>query len=303
MNNSGGQALLLVVLGMAIVLTIVLSIVASTTTDIKTTTSESESLRAFSAAEAGVEKSLIGAPSGSGSFGTNSQYTTTSTTLGANSGQYVYPQDIGSLDTATVWFVSHDADNNLICDVSHPCFTGNKIQICWGKENTSANSVTTPALEVSIAYSNPPVVNGDYVNVKIARIALDPNSGRLPANQFLSGISFPTCTLNGQNFAFSKTLDFSAVTDFNPVIPAASYQSPNGLQMAVIRMIYNNDVGQPFGVNVNFAGNSNFPIQATKIESTGTAGGSTRKIQVLRTFPDLPPVFNSVLFAPSGLTQ
>ncbi len=299
MRNSG-QALLLVVLGMAIVLTIVLSIVASTTTDIKTTTGEEESLRAFSAAEAGVEKSLITGVVTNGSFTGNSQFTVSSTTLGASNGQYIYPQEVGSLDTATVWFVSHDANGDLICNAANPCFTGRQMQVCWGKEGTSGNSATTPALEVSIIYTATP---GDYATTKIARITLDPNTARIPANQFSTAVA-SGCTLNSQNFAFSKIIDFASSADFSPVtIPATSYNVQNGLQMAVVRLLYNTDIGQPFGVNMNFAGNSNFPIQATSIESTGTAGTSTRKIRVLKTFPDLPPVFSSVLFSPNGLTK
>ena len=48
-----GQALLLVLLGMAVVLTIVLSILSRSVTDIAVTSREEEALRAFSAAEAG----------------------------------------------------------------------------------------------------------------------------------------------------------------------------------------------------------------------------------------------------------
>jgi hypothetical protein len=124
---------------------------------------------------------------------------------------------------------------------------------------------------------------------------------RQSTNSFVSPDALP-CTLNGQSFAFQKTIDLS--TYFNPAIPfPAVLGTQNGLQAGIIRMLYNTDTGQPFGINVNFAGNANFPVQATKIESTGTAGSSTRKVQVLRTYPDLPPVFSSVLFAPFGLSS
>ena len=49
-----GQALLIVLLGMAVVLTMVLSVVSRSVTDIQLTTRDDEALRAFSAAEAGV---------------------------------------------------------------------------------------------------------------------------------------------------------------------------------------------------------------------------------------------------------
>jgi len=53
-----GQAVLLVVLTLAVVLTLVLSVISRTITDVKITTVEGDSLRAFSAAEAGIERHL-----------------------------------------------------------------------------------------------------------------------------------------------------------------------------------------------------------------------------------------------------
>ena len=57
--RESGQALLIVVLSLAVVLTVVLSILARSVTDIKLSTGSEESLRAFSAAEAGIERALI----------------------------------------------------------------------------------------------------------------------------------------------------------------------------------------------------------------------------------------------------
>jgi len=62
-KKESGQALLIVLLGMAVILTLVLSIVSRSVTDISLTKKDEESLRAFSAAEAGVEQLLVGGPS------------------------------------------------------------------------------------------------------------------------------------------------------------------------------------------------------------------------------------------------
>jgi len=54
-----GQALLIVLLSMSVILSVVLSVVSRSITDISVSTYEEEALRAFSAAEAGIEKALV----------------------------------------------------------------------------------------------------------------------------------------------------------------------------------------------------------------------------------------------------
>ena len=107
---NSGQALLIVLLGMAVVLTLVLSIVSRSVTDVSITTKDEESLRAFSAAEAGVEQLLIGG-SGSGEF-PNSSYTAQVYDIG-NSEYYFFPNQLKSGDVVTLWFVEHDDQGNL----------------------------------------------------------------------------------------------------------------------------------------------------------------------------------------------
>src|SRR5581483_10727096 len=93
MNNSG-QALLIVLLGMAVVLTITLSILSTSVTDVKITSTEESALRAFSAAEAGVERALITGNSETGNLG-NSTFDATISSSGSSS-SYAYPQDLST---------------------------------------------------------------------------------------------------------------------------------------------------------------------------------------------------------------
>lgn len=292
-RNSSGQALLLVLLGMAVILTIVLSILSSSVTDVKVTTTEEDALRAFSAAEAGVERALITGGSATGSIG-GSNFNASITTIGQAATSYIYPADVASGDTATIWMVSHDANDALICDATHPCFTGRTIKFCWGKSGTPNNAATTPAIEVAVFYANTP---GNYGTIRIGRATFEPNASRIASNAFLSPDA-GTCTIGTTTFAFQKTVDLSTLG-----VPAGSYNSANGLQMLRVRMLYNTDRAQSVGVDTNFAGNSNFPSQAIQIESTGTAGDSTRRVQVLKGYADLPPVFDAAIFSPLGITK
>ena len=62
MQTARGQALVIILLVLAVASTVVLSLVSRTVTDVAITTKEKDSSRAFSAAEAGVEEALVGGP-------------------------------------------------------------------------------------------------------------------------------------------------------------------------------------------------------------------------------------------------
>lgn len=299
MNNlpknqfSKGQALLLVLLSMAVILTIVLSILSRSITDVAISSREEEALRAFSAAEAGIEKALvIGSSLAETEIG-DASFSTNVSSFAEGTQEFANPISLISGETATVWFVAHDADGNLVCTAEKPCFTGQNIKICWGKEGTASNTPTTPALEISVFYANP----AGSSTYQIAREALDPNSTRRSSNNF-SAPDAGTCTIAGENYAFQKTLDLSTLG-----IPAGSYSAQNGLQFARLRIFYNTDAAHLTGVSVNLAGNTLLPAQGVAIESSGKSGEANRKISVFQGFSEIPEVFGGAIFSLGGLTK
>jgi len=291
-EKQAGQALLLVLLSMAVVLTIVLSILSRTITDISITSREEEALRAFSAAEAGVERALI-VGTNTGDFGSDSSFTATVTNFGYQQSEYVYPEKLLSGESGIIWFVDHNEDTGeLTCDTNE-CFVGSIMNICWGAAGTASSSNTTPAIEVSVFYAETP---GDYSTVRIARDTLDPNASRRAANNF-SAPDAGTCTVSGTDFQFQKTVNLATLG-----IPAGSYSNQNGLQFAKVRILYNTDMAHELGVNVTASGDD-LPSQGIMIESVGIAGESNRRIEVSQTFGELPPIFDSVLFSPGGIVK
>ncbi|MBU0572257.1 hypothetical protein KKH23_01135 [Patescibacteria group bacterium] len=289
-----GQALLLVLLSMAVVLTIVLSVLSRTITDITVTTKEEEALRAFAAAEAGVEKALI-IGNNAGEFGDGASFNATVSNFGEGQLEYVYPEKLLSGETAVVWFIDHDEDDGtLTCDTGE-CFTGSIMKVCWGEPGTAPDSNTTPAIETSIFYAETP---GDYSTLMIARDARDPNSARRETNKFQADGFGTDCVIDGKEFAFRKIIDFG--TDLG--IPISAYGSQNGLQFAKIRILYNTDLAHTLGVDVSASGN-NLPSQGVRIESAGSSGEANRRIEVFQTFGELPPIFDAVLFSPGGIVK
>ena len=276
-----GQALLIVLLSMSVVLTIVLSILARSTLDIGVSTRSEESVRAFSAAEAGIEQALV-AGALSGDIGTNATFEANVTSFSSGVREFTLPSSLYSGESSTVWFVSHDANGDLSCSgPENPCFAGNQIQVCWGKEGTSAGTDLTPAIEVSIIYLASPE---DYSTAQIAREAVDPNATRRSSNLFSAddGVS---CVVNGQNFAFKKTIDLTSLSN---------------LQLARISLLYNTDTGH--SVSVIGSVGSLFPAQGLVINSSGVSGSSTRRVEVIRGFRELPAVFESATFSEGGIS-
>jgi Tfp pilus assembly protein PilX len=299
-NNESGQALVLVLLSLAVVLTLVLFVLSRSITDVAVSSSQEESVRAFSAAEAGVEVALLNTVIGSSyqnSLKNNSSYNSVITSFSAdNPSDFAFPSPLLSGETMTTWFVGHDSSGNLICDsgaAGTTCFKGSSMRVCWGNPDvTSADPSTWPAIEVSIYYEATP---GDLATVRIARAAYDPNSSRTAVNSFAAPVT-SNCTVAGTTYPFQENITFS-----NLSIPSGSYNSENGLQFARIRMFYNTTTGQAVGVTVAGTG-ANLPSQGESIVSTGTAGGSNRKINVYQGWPESPFGGNAVV-SPLGITK
>ncbi len=295
LSNNSGQALLIVLLSMAVILTLVLSVLSSSITDIAVTSREEESLRAFSAAEAGVEQALIAGQTGTVTLD-KSSFTTLVTSIGEDKVEFNYPQELLSGDTGVIWFIAHnDSNGNLICNSpDKECFKGQTLQLCWGNPASSANQSDTPAMEASVFYLS---TAGSYKDAEIARYTADPNSIRTAAgadsNNFTPAQA-TECTIDGKKYAFQTTLDFSNIptTDEN-----------EGLLFMIVKSFYNTSFAHSFGVNVDYPDNTQLPSQGRKIVSVGTAGEATRKVEVNTLYRAMPAVFTNAIFALGGITK
>ncbi len=293
MNRESGQAVLIVLLSMVVVLTIVLSVIASSTSDIKISSNETASLRAFSAAESGVEKALITNLASSGNVNSGASFNASVTGLALAQSSFIYPGTLVSGDTGVLWFVSHTNTGTLTC-ANNTCFTGKTVKLCWGTNGTGSGLSTTPALELSTFYLTIP---GNYTSTKFVRAIYDPNAGRLGTNGYAA--SDPgACTVKGTQFAFQKQIDLGSLG-----VPVGSYSVQNGLQFMAIKMLYNTDMPQPLAVDVNFAGDSTLPTQGNQVDSTGTLNQTSRKIEVTKCYNQIPPVFDAAIFSPGSITQ
>lgn len=294
MKKQSGQAVLIILLSMVVALTVVLSIIASSTSDIKISSTETQSLRAFSAAESGVEQALVTNSGTNGNLNGGASYNAVVSGLAQGQTYFINPNSLSSGDGGVFWYVSHGANGALVCGNGSPCFTGKTIKLCWGASGTSANLPTTPAIEVSTFYLTTP---GDYTTTQVAKAVFDPNSNRRANNSYAPSDA-GSCNVGSSSFAFQKQIDLSTLN-----ILASSYGVQNGLQFTMVKMLYNSNTVQPVAMDVGFAGNSTLPGQGSLVDSTGNLNQVTRKVEVSRTYGGIPAVFDTAVFSPNSLSQ
>lgn len=271
-NSNTGQVVLMLVLITIVGLTIGLSLISRTVTDIRISSQIEQSGRAFSAAEAGVENALKSAtvnqtgnvtlPDASGTYsisqlGNSSSVLSFSVTAPAN--------------TQTVWLIDHKDDGTLNEDgYSYPA--GSSFDICWGIDPNS-----TPAMVISLFYK----IGSSY---KIARGAYDQNAaGR--GNGFSSVDSAGNYC--GSNFRFKKTINPESDFEINP--------ATSKLLFLRLQPVYENTTiaVKPSDINPS----EKFPVQGKIITSVGqTTTGVVRKIQVIQGYNVVPEILDFGFF-------
>lgn len=159
-KNQSGQMLLIVLLALAVATTIGLGIIGRSSTDVSISNRIEESARAFSAAEAGIERALSeGQDIPQGTVLTQGvTYQVNVTTLGGV-GTYQFPQKTQLNNVETLWLATYDPTTGTFSDP----FSGNTIVVCWGQETT------VPAVVVSVFYQ-------EGTEYKVFRGAYDPSS-------------------------------------------------------------------------------------------------------------------------------
>lgn len=267
-KNSSGQALLVILLVMAVALTIGLSVVSRSITDIRLSQQQEESARVFSIAEAGLESLLAGQelPSFEGF-----DITTDTWELGS-SDSFVFPTAVKAGETQSVWLVSHDGD---ALDDDFRDF--NDFTFYWGNEGLTGGSNTDPALEAVVIYQT----GGQYTT---RRVAFDPKIGR-------SG-GFKTASVG--NFLFGeKTFSFRAKFTDDRAFPSGNFYALR------IKLLYN-DEPQILGIKSDGA---DLPLQGScyQVGAQSAETGIARKVEQCQLYKALPAIFDYVLFSESSL--
>lgn len=277
-KNEKGQAVLIVLLSLSVVLIVILYILSRSITDISLSSKEEDSLRAFSAAEAGVERVLVTGSATGDQFIGDAKFNAGVTSFSKGALQSVFPIPLRSGESATFWFAEHDATTgDLVCNAGNPCFTGNTAKFCWGDSGT-ANNALSPAIEISVYYK----VGAEY---RISRMMVDPFAGRTQN----SPAPINNCTVDGENFQYYYNYSLAGLSN---------------LQFATVKMLYNTSLTHKVGIDT--LGTGNLPSQGAKVNSVGNFGGASganRAIEVYQLHPEIPPIFTNAIYTSTGVNK
>lgn len=256
-----GQALVLILLVMAAVLTLGLAASQQVVTDLKISRQQEEAAKAYSAAEAGVERALIGEGVGEKlNLGGGVVATVTKTDIGGGK-TVIWPDEVGKGQGTVFWLVNHQDNGSL----GNNYYQG-KLDVYW---QTDARG-TKPALILALFYQK---------GAAVKYWALDPDAVRRGSNNFERA--------NGGNFSLTdtqqgQTLTFRARTA--TAINLASYSQPIFLW---VRVLYGNS-------RLGFQGDKNLPVQGAiylsqgEVGPTGATEVASRRIQAFRTYAQPP---------------
>lgn len=251
LKSRDGQMLLVVVLTMIVALTVGLSVVSRTITNLKISKQSEESQRAFQAAEAGIEQALQSATASSGlEFSNNASYSTTITDTGGtnfllNAGEIV-DQDTG----IDLWLSTYPNYANQLCSSSCNItlhFNPSE-QSCDAGEGNN----TRASLEVVL-------LSGNVANPTVNKYLFDP---------------CPSRTSGAANVGSGAAID-GTTFQHGVIIPVV-----NGIIMRVIPVYNSTKIGITSPVSL--------PSQGTIIESVGESGETTRKVQYFSSHPQIP---------------
>ncbi len=287
-NLQKGQALVVLLLILVVTLTVGLSVIARTVTNVKESSTTERSSRAFEAAEAGIEStlrqdipSLI--PSGQNSVSLNAisvggaQSNITISKSGSTTGIYQPAKPVAQDDVI-----------QLDIDQSHcsGCTVATSLDVYWSlknntQENPAGSSCTPPAampasLEISI-------VTFDGTNYGVSRSS--PAGGNYNAN------SCPS--LAASNGFITAGTDNS----LNQFVSKQTISLPASGKLIRIRPLYNSAT-----IRMVTPNGQQIPVQSYTIRSEGVSGDTKRVVQVERSIGGLPSIFDYVLFNGSATT-
>lgn len=267
MKNQKGQVILILILVMTVALAIGLSVIQRSLSDISTSSKVEQSSRAFSAAEAGIEKALK--DDFSPANFTDSSATVLDSGLLPAAGQALEYPPLGKEEVAEIWLADPRAD--LPNCTGYTCYTKTFLDVYWGNPTASDKA----ALELTLVY-----YDSSLNQYKSLKWYLDNDSaGRIATNNF-DPVTCSASTPPGSSTAYQCKKTINSL--------------PTGLMLLRARLLYNS-TSQPVAIAPTDGGS--LPPQARIIESTGVAGETQRKIRVFKLDKVVPPYFDYGIFS------
>lgn len=286
MKSQKGQIILILVLVMTVALAIGLSVIQRSLSDVSTSTKVEQSSRAFSAAEAGIEKAI---QSGIGSNVPSPDLGNNSLIKGVGVNNIPIPgnaleDSLYKEEMTQVWLADPTA-NLPTCSAPNVCYTQPSFDVYFGKVNTTDK----PALEVT-------VVSWDGAKYVSTKKFFDSDATRAAANNF----TYANCTNDFTIFTNANSNPDTSRFYCKTSVSGYPYVSPAKAILVRLRLLYSS-LRQPVAV-APITGSS-LPVQAKIYKSTGISGQTQRIIQVIRYNYVVPEYFDFAIFSSGDINK
>lgn len=290
-HEQKGQVIVVLMLVALVTLSIGLALTQKSVTDVTLSTQSEQSSRAFSAAEAGIEKALTGTvPSGT-SFELDNEATAvvdSSVQLPiAGSGQALEYPPIGRETTAQFWFI--DPRNSAVS------YSSPNVDLYFGNPDPNGTTDDKPAIELKIMMQR----NGFFYtkNYYFDSDQTRTTGGITPNNfTYVSGCGNQELTTGGilgpnNRFYYCKvSINNIPAVGGSGVCPSSGCK----LILARARFLYSDENHK---MALAPRDGANFPPQVQIYNSTGLAGQSQKLIQAFRVMDVVPPWFDFAVFS------
>jgi len=284
---------------MVISITVVLSIAARSVTTVRISSQTEQSQRAFSAAEAGIEdalrKELGSLDYAAGSYKFNAFLAPAQKAIGSESTPKAqYSVNVAKLGESQTFKTAEPIAKDDSAQINLKKDTGTEVselEIYW--TDVTGVKATEKIPEASVEITQVYFEAGLY---KLKKYAFNPScltsADDGSTNNFISSpfTGFPevkVCSIVGGTVGSPPD-----ETTFSSKVKLTILPDP---QLVIIRPLYNLAT-----IAVKVTGGGDLPVQAYKIESTGTFGQVSRKVEVIHSVGFLPPIFDFVLYSGSG---
>lgn len=261
-----GQALILILLVMAVSLTLGVSVASRTITTIRQVSFSAQSAQALAFAEAGVEEALKCLDDGSCS----APYDPAAVDL-TGDGTVDFDYRVTALGGGVLdSFPALARDETIEISLSgYPANT--PIYVSWVNTANEKETTDPAAVEIALVYQEA----GVY---RISRSAYDPDGTRRAGNNFFTPFT-GSFNVNGVIYRYRVSVSVPSAPIAMRVRPLYS-STPS-------TFVFSAETGRAF------------PSQGARVESIGFSGAVRRKVEVLRADPALSELFDFAIFSGS----
>lgn len=303
-KKENGQIVVIALLVMVVVMAIALAVVGRSLLNLSMSSKTEESSRAFSAAEAGIEKSLQVSDSGGTYqennnlfFDNNSQATYDINGVLPDPGFALEHPPIGKDSFAQFWLSDPNNPNN-------PVYQTSNFDIYFGEGKTatgawvdySSNPDNAPAVEVMVVYKD------NDGSIKSQRYLYDSYSG-VGKRVTDSKEQLQPCSKKGPSVGGIVTNKAGNPTRYfycQATVPPSGSLPGQFPIMVRVRILYSS-LSHPIAIKPN--NGQSLPKQATLSKSTGTVGNVQRTLEVFEQKTVMPQFLDYALFSAGTLDR